>query len=217
MPERHVSQLYTCSYKTRHNTICLMFQPQQRLARPGVAVCFNLPRQVNKSDVFPTHQTRRQHHVVHHGRLFFFFTISLLVSSDHIYEVFTRGFKLIKECHRKVCWLAFSAASHQQAGTTSNLGCSSSARSAAIFRERPLILFDVSTAENLSTKSLIDQYSSGIRAGGVGQIAHCNLLSEHFSRQERPADDLSSWSHCCWVMGCSLNGCRTINTDTCIA
>lgn len=111
-----------------------------------------------------------------------------------------------------MCWLAFSAASHQQAGTTSNLGCSSSARSAAIFRERPLILFGVSTAENLSTKSLIDQYSSGIRAGGVGQIAHCNLLSEHFSRRERPADDLSSWSQCCWVMGHALNGCRTINT-----
>lgn len=75
--ELHVSQLYTCSYKSRHNTICLMFQPQQRLASPRVVVPFtavwlNLPWQVNKSDVFPTHHAKRQDHVVHHGRLFFF-------------------------------------------------------------------------------------------------------------------------------------------------
>lgn len=71
-----------------------------------------------------------------------------------------------------------------------SLGRWSSPPSATISGEEPLILFDVSTAENLSTKSLIDRCSSSIRAGGEGQVADCNKLSERFAWRDGPADEL---------------------------
>lgn len=88
----------------------------------------------------------------------------------------------------------------QQTGPTSKLGCWFSAQSAEILGEKPLILFDVSTADKLSTKSLMDQYSSSIRAGGKSQIAR-----ERFTSRDGPADD-SSWSQLC-DMTIQLNIC----------
>lgn len=86
MLEVRVSQLSTCCYKPHHNTICLMFRPQERVANsrvpvPFIAVWLNVPQHINKSDFLPTHQTQTQDHVAHDGRCF---TISLLVSSDGV-------------------------------------------------------------------------------------------------------------------------------------
>lgn len=195
----HVSQLSTCCYKPHHNTICLMFRPQERVANsrvpvPFIAVWLNVPQHINKSDFLPTHQTQTQDHVVHDGRRF---TISLLVSSDGV------CMKCLLEedsnCDQSMSQKRVSAASHQQAGSTSKLGCWSSAQSAMILGEKPLILFDVSTAENLSTKSLVDQYSSGIRAGGEGQIA--DVISwVSISLSEIDQQTTSSWSRCSYVL-----------------
>lgn len=191
---------------------CLMFRPQERVTNsrmpvPFTAVWLNVPQHINKSDFLPTHQTRTQDHVVHHGRRF---TISLLIASDCI---FMRC--LLDEdsnCDQSMSQKGAFAAT-QQAGPTPESGCGSSPQSATISGEKPLILFDVSTAENLSTKSLIDQYSSSIRAGGEGRIADYNKMSEHFTWWDRPADELITksvpmhntatipWKICSWFAG----------------
>lgn len=205
----YVSYLYTCSYKCCHSIICLIFRPQQHVANPRVPVPFtavwrNLPQHINKSEFFPAHQTHTQDHVVHHGR---HFTISL-VSSD---PIFMKCLPEDSNCDQ----------STPQKSVLISISCSKSSTGRNHFKfmvpilgsirsniwREALILFDVSTAENLSTKSPIDQYSSSsIRAGGVGQIAHCNLLSAHLTRRERPADDLSSWRQSSWVIGHALGG-----------
>lgn len=206
----YVSYLYTYSYKRCHNIICLIFRPQQHVTNPRVPVPFtavwlNLPQHINKSEFFPTHQTHTQDHVVHHGR---HFTISL-VSSD---PIFMKCLPEDSNCDQ----------STPQKSVLISISCSKSSTGRNHFKFRvpildlsrnniwrkALILFDVSTAENLSTKSPIDQYSSSssIRAGGVGQIAHCNLLSERLTRRENPADDPSSWRWSSWVIGHALWG-----------
>lgn len=178
--------------------ICLIFWPQQHVAHPRVPVPFTAVGLINmlwqiKSEFFPTPQTHTQDHVVHHGR---HFTISL-VSSD---PIFMKCLLEDSNCDQStppksvLISISCSKSSTGRNHFKFRVPILGSIRS-NIWREA-LILFDVSTAENLSTKSPIDQYSSSssssIRAGGVGQIAHCNLLSEHLTRRERPADDLSS-------------------------
>lgn len=114
MLEVRVSQLSTCCYKPHHDTICLMFRPQERVANsrvpvPFIAVWLNVPQHINKSDFLPTHQTQTQDHVVHDGRRF---TISLLVSSDGVcmYEVFTGGgFKLWSKYFTETCFCSESS------------------------------------------------------------------------------------------------------------
>lgn len=133
----YVSYLYTCSCKRCHNIIRLIFRPQQHVANPRVlipftAVWLNLLISLNSSQhIKPTHR------------------IMLCIMADilqfpsfpqilYLWSVYRRIQTVIKARHRKVCWLAFPAASHQQAGTTPNVWCPSSARSLAIFGEKLL-------------------------------------------------------------------------------
>lgn len=158
-----------------------MFRPQEHVANsrvpvPFTAVWLNVPQHINKSDFLPTHQTQTQDPVVHDGRRF---TISLLVSSDRIFMK---------------CLLEEDSNCDQSMSREKGF-CSESSTGRTHFKVRLLILGSISNDSRKETSYLVwcvncresvhkkphRSIQLWHRAGGEGQIADCNRLSEHFT------------------------------------